>query len=186
MRRLFADIEDGTHAMGVVKMGMRFGVSAFVLALIGLSLIIPAVVQAETNTIGPQSHFNRTYDLEKGDTIEWEWDVETQGETLDFWIEDSEGTVFVSVENNAFHSGSFTVQKSGYWTVWWFNDNLSPPSITYTYTLTIDQSSDTSMRSFWWILLIIIVVIVMVMMLSIRKRARPKEPLQPPPSPPSQ
>lgn len=172
--------------------GFRLG---FVFSVvIAASLMLPALVRAPDTVLGPESYHNKTYSLEKGDIIDWTWEVVGEG-TIDFWIEDNQGTRHGFLDNARISDGWFTVPEDGDWTITFHNENTSS-GVTVDLEYDVIPVGDvedllSGLALSLAITGIIVVVILVVAVYLITKKTEPKKPQippqqQPPQYPPSQ
>jgi len=163
-----------------------------ILIVLGISLMMPFAVLAETTTFSPESGLNRTYFLNEGDIIAWEWEVVGDGE-LDWWIQDSDGNKYEFADEQTSDSGSFVIPEKGDWSVYLWNDNTNPPSIEVDYSIDIEYSK--GLPPWAWVLISIACVVGgIALVVSAYREKLPKPRLPPwqspfqrqPPQPPQQ
>lgn len=147
---------------------------------VGISLMLPTVVQAESVILGPESYHQKTYTLDKGDLIDWNWAVVGEGD-LDIWIEDSQGTRHGFLDDVKTSNSWFTVPSDGNWTFTLYNDATSPPPVTVDFDVEIipvSQAEDLLTLLIWGFTIfgIIVFVIIIVVVWVLMKKSRPEQP----------
>lgn len=125
---------------------------ALIITIVILSMI-SVVVHAETATIGQDSRHNETYTLSEGDVIIWDWEVAGEG-NIDFWIEDSDGEKYNTLEDAEQSDGRFTVPESGEWTVQLHNDDNEPVTLNYEIEIEYGDDFRDFLYSIIWVFLI--------------------------------
>lgn len=145
-----------------------------VLIAFSVSLMLPATVQAETTILGPDSYHNKTYSLNKGDVLNWNWHVEGSGD-IDFWIEDGDGTKHFSLYNATQSDSWLTIPEDGDWMCVLRNDATTGPSVTVEYDIDIvpvSEAEDFLTTLIWGFVLvgtIMLILIVLVAWVLLRK-----------------
>lgn len=102
----------------------------------GTLLVMSGIVNATIYEISASDTHYLTYTVESGDEIIWDWHVVTSRESIDFWIENTQGTKYSYQKDIISWASSFTVPTSGTWYVIWYNDNLVFP-VTVEYDVSI-------------------------------------------------
>lgn len=134
-------------------------------------MMLPTVVRADIMMLRPEAVSTKTYYLDQGDVITWDWKLIGEG-NVDFWIEDGEGTRYRFVDNATKGSGSFVAPSSGEWSVKFYNDSPDPAGATISYTITIGPP----LNGFVWTAAIIGIILIMVavvfVLLILRKKRK--------------
>lgn len=137
----------------------------FTILILGLLLILPQSVFAETVVLDPDSHHTKTYELRKGDTISWNWKVQGEG-YVDFWIVDGEGNKYNEIQTQDESSGSFEASNSGSWSV--VIKNNGQYTVQIDYDVSVDKGSSFSLLII--INLVIIIVVIMLLFVLMKKK----------------
>jgi hypothetical protein len=145
------------------RIGLTF--TGFIAIIILLALSFEA--RAPTESVGPSSRYEETFDLGSGDMIEWEWEAIEEG-NLDFWVEDEEKTRYVEALNATSSRGSFEIPESGSWKVVFYNDDFY--TIILDYTITIDSAGESDTTLFLILIIILIIIIVLLMVMFNKKK----------------
>jgi hypothetical protein len=154
-----------------VEMGERPSLILIVFTVVCITMMLPNAVWADTSLIRPETEVARTYYLNQGDVITWEWELIGEGH-MDFWIEDSEGTRYMFVDNATKDRGSFVTSKSGEWSVKFYRDGPDPAWATVNHDIRINPPPDDLDWTAIIITTINIVVIVVFVLLMLRWRRK--------------
>lgn len=151
---------------------------------VGTSLMLPPSVQAESAILGPDSYHQKTYTLDKGDLIDWNWEVTGEGD-LDFWIEDSQGTRHGYLDDVKSSNSWFTVPSDGNWTFTLHNDETSLLSVNVDIDVEIipvSEAEDVLTLLIWGFTIvgIMVIVIIIVVVWILANKGRPEQPQSPP------
>jgi len=152
--------------------------------LIGFAIIFPGIVSAETTILGPHAYLNWTYQLDSGDLIEWDWEVVGAG-TVDFWLEDEDGTKYSEVEDGTIGHGWFAVPSDGEWTIN-FQNNNEIVIVTLQYDFSIANTGvieDIFNDILLFVIIgaiVIIAVIILIVLVIIKVTKEPQQPQYPP------
>ncbi|MCK4444715.1 MAG: DUF4834 family protein [Thermoplasmata archaeon] len=114
-------------------MRSRIVLGMIALMAIAASLAVPGLVKAVDVTIDAGDTYTRTYDLNEFGYVFWSWHVQGQG-TVDFWVEDEDGTRYNQVSGVTSDTDTFTADESGKYYLKWENDGSSDVTVDYTIT----------------------------------------------------
>jgi hypothetical protein len=155
----------------VVEMSKGHGLILIASAIIVTMIMLPTIVRADVLMMRPGAEHTKTYYLDQGDVISWDWNI-IGDVKADFWIEDEEGTTYRFVDNATSNRGSFVTPMAGEWCVKFRNDSPDPAGATINYTIRINPPSN----GLTWVILgigsIVIVVVVVLLLLLLRRKRK--------------
>lgn len=155
----------------VVEMGRGHSMILIASAIMVMAIMLPTVVRADVLMIRPEAGHTKTYNLNQGDVISWDWKI-IGDVNVDFWIEDGEGTIYRFVGNATRDSGSFVTPKGGEWHVKFYNDSPDPAGAVINYTIRINPPSNGLVWMVLAIGTIIVVVVVVFLLLLLRNKLK--------------
>ncbi len=149
-----------------------------------VALMLPAVVQGPTKTLGPESDFKWTYTLNKGDVLSWNWQIQGSGD-IDFWVEDSQGTRYFDQKNVTDADGWLTIPADGDYTIGMINDATSGPSIEIEYDIDITPVGEATeflsgLMLTFIVLGIVVFVVIILIVWAVTRKGKPDQPKSPP------
>lgn len=151
-----------------------------VVIAIGVFVMLPGAVRAETTVLGPDSYHNKTHSLKEGDVLNWNWHVEGDGD-VDFWVEDGEGTKHFSLYNATQSDSWLIIPEDGDWTYVFRNDAVTGPAVTVEYDVDIVPESEAEeflSTLIWGFALVGVIMLILIVMVAwvLLRRERPEKP----------